>query len=179
MDTARQLYEQDATGWRRGLYEDVKRTFRAPLVNWIFRTTMAAFDDPPDALAAVIDDVRAFHGLEDGLPSIYRTLAQWPAFFRPLWNDLEGVLRDDAFSTGCADARATVDDYVDSLPYVPQLGPDVIRAQGLEAAAVADLQALFREFNGGAIETVVPALPVYAKTVDVAGQRTIGRDRQR
>ncbi|WP_101297371.1 halocarboxylic acid dehydrogenase DehI family protein [Halegenticoccus soli] len=41
MDTSEQLYETEATGWKRGLYEDVKRTFRAPFVNWIFRTTMA------------------------------------------------------------------------------------------------------------------------------------------
>jgi hypothetical protein len=41
MDTSRQLYELEATGWRRGLYDDVKRTFRAPIVNWIFRTATA------------------------------------------------------------------------------------------------------------------------------------------
>ncbi|WP_224449790.1 halocarboxylic acid dehydrogenase DehI family protein [Haloprofundus salilacus] len=41
MDTSAQLYESEATGWKRGLYEDVKGTFRAPFVNWIFRTAMA------------------------------------------------------------------------------------------------------------------------------------------
>ncbi|MFC6990233.1 halocarboxylic acid dehydrogenase DehI family protein [Haloplanus sp. GCM10025708] len=41
MDTSRQLYEREATGWKRGLYDDVQHTFRAPIVNWIFRTLTA------------------------------------------------------------------------------------------------------------------------------------------
>lgn len=41
MDPDRQLYEAEATGWQRGLYEDVRRTLRAPIVNWIFRTLTA------------------------------------------------------------------------------------------------------------------------------------------
>jgi len=292
MDTETQLYEQEASGWQRGLYDDVKHTFRAPLVNWIFRTTIAnypdfvryawaqvkpafqtrqfgrtsvayrdtmlsavedgpglptyrcdqlevgpaeygelrgqlatydvvaprlavlfelidrsvngrsvgadpdqsraataplpswldadrgrpptmvAFDEPPEAVAAVVEDVQAFHGLEDGLPSIYRTLAQWPGFFGPLWDDVEGVLRDEPFESGCADARGVVSEYVDSLPYVPQLGPAALASQGLDDEAISHLQALFREFNSGAIETVVPALPIYAATVDAAGERT-------
>ncbi|MDS0475463.1 halocarboxylic acid dehydrogenase DehI family protein [Natrinema sp. 1APR25-10V2] len=41
MDRSKQLYEQDATGWQRGLYEDIKTTFRAPIVNWYFRSLTA------------------------------------------------------------------------------------------------------------------------------------------
>ncbi len=41
MDTSRQLYESEATGRQRGLYESVTATFRAPFVNWIFRTAVA------------------------------------------------------------------------------------------------------------------------------------------
>jgi hypothetical protein len=44
MDTDRQRYELEATGAERGLYEDVRRTFRAPFVNWILRTLTA--NDP-------------------------------------------------------------------------------------------------------------------------------------
>lgn len=44
MDTTRQLHALEATGWKRGVYDDVQRTFRAPIVNWIFRTAMA--NDP-------------------------------------------------------------------------------------------------------------------------------------
>ncbi|MFB6171172.1 MAG: halocarboxylic acid dehydrogenase DehI family protein [Haloarculaceae archaeon] len=43
MDLTAQVYEAEATGWRRGLYADVTATFRAPFVNWIFRTTMANY----------------------------------------------------------------------------------------------------------------------------------------
>lgn len=45
MDTSAQLYETEATGWKRGLYDDIQRTFRAPIVNWIFRTTMANYPE--------------------------------------------------------------------------------------------------------------------------------------
>lgn len=41
MDTDKQLYDIDATGWQKGVYEDIKHTFRAPFINWIFRTNMA------------------------------------------------------------------------------------------------------------------------------------------
>ena len=41
MDIGRQLYESQAEGWARGIYEDIKQTFRSPVVNWIFRTLMA------------------------------------------------------------------------------------------------------------------------------------------
>ncbi|UPV73050.1 halocarboxylic acid dehydrogenase DehI family protein [Halorussus limi] len=44
MDTDRQLYESDATGRQRGVYDDIQATLRAPVVNWIFRTLMA--NDP-------------------------------------------------------------------------------------------------------------------------------------
>jgi hypothetical protein len=41
IDTTAQVYASDATGWQRGLYDDVRSTFRAPVVNWIFRTLTA------------------------------------------------------------------------------------------------------------------------------------------
>ncbi|ELY49445.1 halocarboxylic acid dehydrogenase DehI family protein [Natronorubrum sulfidifaciens] len=293
MDTSTQLYELEATGWKRGLYDDVKRTFRAPIVNWIFRTTIAnypefvryawgqvkpafetarfgqcsvtyrdtvlsavtnersiptyrcdeleispaeygelrgqletydivaprlavlfelvdrglseepigtdpdrtraataplpdwldanrgrpptmvAFDEPPADLADVVDGIQSFHGLEDGLPSIYRTLAQWPEYILQLWADLEPVLRSDGFSTAVDDGRRVITEYVDSLAYTPQLGPDALTQQGLDESAISELQGLFREFNQGAIETVIPALPVYATTVGAVGNRSL------
>lgn len=293
MDTSEQLYELEATGWKRGLYEDIKHTFRAPIVNWIFRTTtanypeflryawgqvkpafetarfgrfsvsyrdtvlsaleeetsiptyrrdelevtpaeygelrgqlatydivaprlavlfelvdraltdepigtdpdrsraataplpdwldadrgrpptMVAFDEPPEDLSDVVPAIQSFHGLDEGLPSIYRTLAQWPGYLAPMWDDLEPVLENDAFSTAVSEARAAVTDYVDSLPYVPQLGPDSLDRRGIDETAVTELRDLFRDFNRGPIETVVPTLPVYATTVDAAGVRSL------
>ena len=291
MDTSKQLYEHDATGWKRGLYDDVKHTFRAPIVNWIFRTTMAnhpefvrhmwgqvkpafetrafgrvsieyrdavlsavesdhdipayrrdevdvspaeyaelrrqlatfdvvaprlavlfelvdrslsgqpvgttppdtprateplpaaldrdrgapptlaAFDDPPADLAGTIDSIQAFHGIDEGLPSLHRCLMQWPEYLSRAWTDVEPTLRDDAFADGCAAARRVVEGYVESLPYVPQLGATTLEARGIDEDAIAELGALFREFNLGAIETVVPSIHVFADTLRVTGKR--------
>lgn len=291
MDTSKQLYEHEATGWKRGLYDDVKHTFRAPIVNWIFRTTMAnhpefvrhmwgqvkpafqtrafghasieyrdavlgavesdrdlpayrrgeigvspaeyaelrrqlatfdvvaprlavlfelvdrslseqpvgtatmdassateplppaldrdrgapptlgAFDDPPTDLAGTIGSIRAFHGIDEGLPSVHRCLAQWPEYLSRAWTDIEPALRDETFDDGRAAARRVVEEYVGSLPYVPQLGADVLASRGLDEDAIEELRALFREFNRGAIETVVPSIHVFADTLRVAGRR--------
>lgn len=292
MDTSAQLYEQEATGWQRGLYDDVTSTFRAPVVNWIWRTLMAnepefvryawgqlrpvfdtrafgrasvayrdavlsaveadhdlpgyrreglgvspaeyealrgqvaTFDvvsarlavlfetvdrclsdepvghepardraateplpawldrdrgrqptmtdlDPvPDALTDVVPAIRAFHGLDEGMPSIYRCLAQWPEALARLWHDVEPVLSDRAFDRGVDAAEAIVDDYVDGLAYRPQLSPDALARAGFDEATVADLRELFATFNTGPIETVVPALPVYAAAFDASGERS-------
>ena len=293
MDASRQLYERAATGWRRGLYEDVKATFRAPIVNWFFRTLtanepeftrylwsqckplfqtrafgrytvsyrdavlsaledgsadlpryrcadldlrpseyrelrgqIATFDivaprlaftfavcdramneDPPDPdpvgepstaplpawldrdrgrsvtmleedavpddLEPTVDEIRAFHGLEGGLPSIYRCLAQWPDYLEPAWSDLADVLESDAFDRGCEDADAVVDDHVASLPYAPQLSASALTERGFDDETIDDLREFVRQFNRGAIESVLPALVVYADTLDVAGERSL------
>lgn len=41
MDPTEQIPEADATGFQRGLYADVRATFRTPLVNSIWRTLLA------------------------------------------------------------------------------------------------------------------------------------------
>ena len=40
MDPTKQLYESEARGWQRGLYDDIKQTLRAPIVNSIWRIQM-------------------------------------------------------------------------------------------------------------------------------------------
>jgi len=40
MDLSKQVYESDATGWQRGLYDDIKTTLRAPTVNSIWRVQL-------------------------------------------------------------------------------------------------------------------------------------------
>lgn len=293
MDTGTQLYEQEASGWQRGLYDDVKHTFRAPLVNWIFRTTIAnhpdfvryawaqvkpafqtrqfgrtsvayrdailsaveagpglpayrcdqlevgpaeygelrgqlatydvvaprlavlfelidrsvndrsvgtdpdqsraateplppwldatrgrpptmvAFDEPPEAVAAVIEDVQTFHGLEDGLPSIYRTLAQWPSFLERLWTDIEQRLESDGFRTARERTDDLVASFVDSSPYRPRLAPDDLERSGFDEGSITAVQEVFQAFSTGPAETVLPALPIFAATVDATGERDI------
>lgn len=102
-DPDAQVYETEATGWRAGLYDDVKATFRAPIVNWVFRTGMANY---PDLLRYAWGqlkpafETRAFGRLSvayrddllggaeaavDGLPDYRRaTLGVAPAEFREL-----------------------------------------------------------------------------------------------
>ena len=293
MDTDRQLYEEAATGWQRGLYDDIRRTLRAPTVNWIFRTLIAnepeftrylwgqvkpifqtrafgrvsvayratvyeeleaeenlpryclgqldvspaeftelkgqiaTFDvaaprlatlfevvdrslnggdvgtDPdrsraacepiqawldhdrgrpatmvdadaiPAELESTIESIRAYHGLEGGLPSIYRLMAQWPGYLKPMWADVEPVLESDAFESAVEASARVVETHVESLPCAPALTPEALEVQGFDAETIEDLQELFEMFNRGPIERVVPALPVFAYTVGAEGRRRL------
>lgn len=293
MDTSDQLYESEATGWRRGLYDSVTETFRAPFVNWIFRTsvanhpefarhlwgqvqpafrteafarftvayrdavldaagtatdlpvyrretlgvapaeyhqlrgqlatfdvvgprlaalfalvdrslsggavgtappddratlapfpdhldadrglapTMAAFAETPDRLAETVAEIQAFHGLDEGLPSIYRCLVQWPDYLETVWADLEPLRAAGGFEPVTDAARAEVASFVESTPYRPQLSPAALRRAGFEDSLVADVTDLFAEFNGSIADTVLPMLPVLAATVDAAGRRAL------
>ncbi|WP_226480277.1 halocarboxylic acid dehydrogenase DehI family protein [Natrinema amylolyticum] len=293
MDRSAQLYERDATGWQRGMYEDIETTFRALIVNWFFRTLtanepafarymwgqlkplfqtrafgdytvsyrdavlsaledgsadppryrradlevqpaewrelrgqLATFDivaprlalafavcdrtmngDPleadlddaastaplppwldrdrgrsvtmidaggvPDDLSDTIDDIRDFHGLEGGLPSIYRCLAQWPGYLEPAWTDLEPILESAAFERGCDDADAVIDAHLAELPYAPRLSPTALADRGFDESTIEELRDFVRSFNRGAIETVLPAIAIYAATLDAAGERSL------
>ncbi len=292
MDTSRQLYESEATGWKRGLYESIKETFRAPIINWIFRTTaanypdfvrymwgqvepvfrteafahytityrdavlgavedrlsipvyrseqlplgpaayhqlrgqlatfdvvgprlavlfalldrslsggpvgaavpddpatlapfpdhidrdrgipptMAAFDQPPAELAGTVEDIQAFHDLEEGLPSIYRCLVQWPGYLDTVWADLEPLREPGAFDPVSGAAREAVTSFVESVPHEPRLSPEALRSAGFEDGVIEDVSGLFGEFNGAIADTVLPVLPVYAATVGAEGRRT-------
>jgi len=292
MDTSAQVYEVDATGWQRGLYDDIRATFRAPIVNWIFRTAMAnapaflryawsqvkpifqtrafasvsvayrdsvlssveagphqlpvyrrpdvgvepagftelrgqiaTFDvvaarlavlfevmdrglhgepiganpatdraatapfpdwldadrgrEPTmttlDALEGDVADTAAsiqrFHGLPDGLPSVYRCLAQWPSYLTRAWTDLAPAFEDDTFDEAVDRTNALVDEHVDSLPYSPRLAPEDLHSAGFDDDLIEDVQGLFREFNTGPVESVIRTLPVFARTLDVEGER--------
>ncbi|MFB6304866.1 MAG: halocarboxylic acid dehydrogenase DehI family protein [Haloferacaceae archaeon] len=290
MDTSQQLYAEAASGWRRGLYDDVRHTFRAPVVNWIWRTltanepafarylwgqvkpifetaalgeftfafrdsvlsavesahdlpayrrddvdvspaeyaelrgqlatfdvviprlavffevvdrslrgervggdpsgraataplpewvdrdrgrppTLASFEAAPPEAADAVDAVYDFHGFEDGLPSIYRCLLQWPGAFATAWSDLEPVFRSDAFDRAVERSQDLTTAFVDDVPHAPRLTPADLRAHGFDDATVADMADLFAEFNRGSIERVLPVVPVLADAFDVAGER--------
>jgi hypothetical protein len=296
MDTDRQRYELEATGAERGLYEDVRRTFRAPFVNWILRTLTAnapvftrylwgqvkplfetrafarltveyrdavlskleadapiptfrrtdtdlspaeyrelreqvatfdvvaprlavlfeavdralcgdalspanAADDPdieydatapypawldrdrgaeptmvdtvPESLAETADGIRAFHGFDDTLPSIYRCLAQWPGYLDPAWDALAPRFESSAFEAAVERSIDLVDLYVDDVPYQPRLTRADLRSAGFPERTVEGAASLFRTFNSGPVLTVLPALPVWAATVGEAGERSL------
>lgn len=291
MDTSQEVHYQDSTGWQRGLYDDLRETFRAPIVNWIFRTLMAnepdflryawsqvkpvyetkafaeytveyrdavlstleaetdlpvygrdavdvspaeyrelrsqvaTFDvmapklaflfevsnrtlhdesvgrapsrdlaatapvpdwvdadrggpvtmiapgNVPDAVAETVEDVKAFHGFDEGLPSIYRCLGQWPPYLNRAWEDYGSIFRSEAFERACDEADDVVRQFRRELAYRPRLAPDDLRNAGFDDETIADCQSLFAEFDSGPVETVVPALPVYANSVDAGGPR--------
>ena len=291
VDTSAQLYETEADGWKRGVYDDIRVTFRAPVVNWIWRTTMANYpefcrylwsqvkplfetrafarfsvrhreavlsavedaaevpayrrsdlgvspaefteirgqlatfdvvsprlavlfrvanralhgddvgNDPATDRAATApfpdwldadrgrdpsmvpfdefgDDVaetaaafRAFHGLDEGLPSIYRCLAQWPPLFDALWDDLGPVLRSEAFEAACDRADERTEAFVEAAPYAPRIDPDALRARGFDDDLIPDVRGLFERFDEGPIADVLPGLHLWAATVDTVGVR--------
>ncbi|UIO99033.1 halocarboxylic acid dehydrogenase DehI family protein [Halobaculum sp. CBA1158] len=288
MDTNLELHAADATGWRAGMYDDIRATFRAPVVNWIWRTatanhpdltrylwgqvkpafgtrafaeasvayrdavlsavdcpryrpgaldlapaevrelrgqiatfdavaprlavlfelvdratnggdvgsgvpddraatepypagldadrgldpSMVAVDAVPEGAADAVAGIRAFHGFDDdSLPSVYRCLAQWPGFLSRLWTALEPELRSDDFDAAVADAGSVVDEYVGGLAYRPALSREAVVAAGFDGDAFDDIAGLFAQFNGGPVETVIPALPVFAESVGASGPR--------
>lgn len=293
MDTSKQVYEQEATGWQRGLFDDIRTTFKAPIVNWIFRTlmantpvflrymwgqvkpafrtagfarysveyrdtvlgtieanhevipryrrgdlgvspaeyrelrgqietfdvvaprlavffdlvyrtthdesvgetpeqartatapfptwvdadrgktpTMIAVDEVPTDLEGTVDEVLAFHGIDEGLPSIYRCLAQWPRLFATQWEDLKPIFQSSAFDEACAATNELTESFVSGVPYHPRLGPADLRRLDLPEEQITELQDLFATFRYGGVETVLPALPIYAATVDAEGRRS-------
>lgn len=296
MDPTEQLHLAEATGWRRGLYEDVMSTFRAPIVNSIWRTLVAnrphaarhlwtavkplfetrAFADfsvryrdgvlaalaetegldgasfptydpadidlSPAAFTALRGQLATFdivaprlaalfavcdRALSDGsatpreghaatapapdwldtdrgdrvtvldsdaareaapdtvaaiedyhdtafLPSIYRCLAQWPAYLERVWADTAPIR--DADDGGFAAARAAADEAVAAFVERPPVAVTVT-AEGLAAAgvddpedALSDLRNTFAAFAAGA-SGVLPFLHAYAATVDATGER--------
>lgn len=291
MDRSEQRYEMDASGWQRGVYDDIQRTFRAPIVNWIWRTTMANYpefcrylwaqvkplfetkafarysvryretvlstiehdveiptyrrsdlgvapaeytelreqlatfdivaprlavlfrvtkralhgesvgtspeperaatapfpawldadrgrqpsmvpgDEFDEDIAETAAQFQQFHGFDDGLPSIYRCLAQWPTLFTALWTDLGPVLQSESYESACARADDLTDAFVDSVPYTPRLAPDALASQGFDEGLVGDVQKLFREFDEGLLDDVIPGLHLWAAIVDAVGER--------
>jgi hypothetical protein len=291
MDRSEQLYEIEATGWKRGVYDDIRTTLRAPFVNWIWRSLMAnhprfcgylwsqvkplfetrAFarfsveyrdavlstieakvdvpvyrlddidvapgeyteireqlatfdvvsprlavlfrvgnrvlhDDsvgdrpatdraatapfpdwldsgrgrtpsmvPMDELSGSVAETalafQQFHGFEEGLPSIYRCLAQWPPLFETLWRDLGPVLESETYETACNRADERIDAFVEAIPYTPRLEPAALRMRGYDDDLLEDVQELFREFDEERVDDVFPGLHLWAATVDVVGER--------
>lgn len=286
-----ELHEEDATGWKRGLYEDAKDTFRAPVVNALFRfpmaqypdflryawgqvkpifqteafgqftvtyrdlllsgledevglptftpgelgmppgefrelqgqaatfdivaprlaalmelydttvhgrpvgstpstdlsavaplsptfdrerglpTTLLTVEEMPQSLSEVADDVRAFHGFDEGLATVHLSLAQWPEYFAPAWNHLEGFLRSQAYDSLREREEQCVEDFLESIPYRPRLSPADLREVGIEEDTIDGVQALFEWFNHGPPRTVIRTLPMYAAMVDADGPR--------
>lgn len=292
MDASKQLYEKDVDGWKRGVYLDIKETFRAPLINWIFRSLMAnnpeftrylwgqvkpvfrtkqfaafaveyrdtilseieetstipqyqpselgvspaeykelrrqlrtfdtvapclalffemayrglhddlpmnaprdtvdstapytgAKDDHvkesptmvdatviPDQLTDTIESLQAFHGIETGVPSIYRCLSQWPDVLQLFWQDLHPVLTGPGFDTADEKISSLLSTQATSLGYSPAISPQVLRARGYEESTITEITEFIDGFYHGPADTVLLTLPIYATVVTASGRRS-------
>jgi hypothetical protein len=133
--------------------------------------TMA--DDVPADVAETVGAIQAFHGFEgEDLPSIYRCLLQWPGYLEPAWDALEPRFEGAGFEAACDRSADLVESFVDGVPYRPALGQDALDAAGVGDAG-EDARELFRSFDSGPVETVLPALPVWAATVGAEGERAL------
>jgi hypothetical protein len=133
--------------------------------------TMA--DDVPDEVADTVGAIQAFHGFEgEDLPSIYRCLLQWPGYLEPAWDALEPRFEGPGFEAACGRSSELVESFIDRAPYRPALGQDALDAAGVGDVG-EDARELFRSFNSGPVETVLPALPVWAATVGSEGERSL------
>jgi len=133
--------------------------------------TMA--DDVPEDVAGTVGAIQSFHGFEgDDLPSVYRCLLQWPGYLEPAWDGLEPRFEGSGFEAACERSSEVIESFVDGVPYRPALGQDALDAAGVGDAA-EDARELFQSFNSGPVETVLPALPVWAATVGADGERSL------
>ncbi len=291
MDSSKQLYESDASGWQLGVYLDIKETFRAPIINWIFRSLMAnepeftrylwgqvkpmfltkefvsfgveyrdtilsaieetsdvpvyqpsdfdispaeygelrrqlrTFDTVaprlalffevvycglhndlemtaprgvnstapfslthdelrdgsptmidatsiPDSLSGTIESLQEFHGIDTGIPSIYRCLAQWPNALRTIWDDVAPVLTEPGFDTADEETTSLLSIQATSSGYFPVIQPEGLKAVGFAQSTIDDVTELIDEFYHGPADTVLLTLPIYASTVNASGQRS-------
>jgi hypothetical protein len=133
--------------------------------------TLLDADATPAELDDVVADIRAHHGFEEGLATVHRCHAQWPAVLAAAWAELSPVLASDAYAGALDRVDALVDGFVDSVPYRPRLAPDDLAGLGVDDARVDQLQELARTFTEGPPRTVVRTIPLYALLLDVVGPR--------
>ncbi len=131
--------------------------------------TMVGPGETPPGAEETLAAVRESHDLGDGLPSIYRCLAQWPAALDAGWASV--TADDDALATAREEADRLVDGFVGRLAYTPRTTPADLRSAGL-GGAVEDVAGLFGEFDAGGAD-LLPLLSGYAAAVDAEGRRRL------
>jgi len=104
------------------------------------------------------------------VPTEYRSLAQWPSFLDQLGTDLDSIVNSDVFTTARDESHSLVETYLDRLAYTPQIDPDTLTTMGFDEETIGELQDFFAKFQRGGPQ-LMPLLPIYAATVNVAGER--------
>ncbi|WP_436926796.1 halocarboxylic acid dehydrogenase DehI family protein [Halosimplex amylolyticum] len=127
--------------------------------------TMLSQDDAREVLPESLEA-----SLGDMVPSIYRVLAQWPSYLERAWTDLEPRFQGEAYLAAQTDALELADTFLDRLPYTPRVGPDALTEMGFDDETISAVRDLYETFVDVGTR-VVPRLPVFAATVDAAGER--------
>jgi hypothetical protein len=109
-------------------------------------------------------------GFGEMVPTGYRSWARFPSYLERVWADIEPIVDAEAFETAREDAYSLIETYVDRLPYTPQVDPETLAGMGFDEGTVEELWELFATFERGG-RRFVPLVPVYAATVDAAGER--------
>jgi hypothetical protein len=125
--------------------------------------------ETPPGTEETLAAVREAHDLGDGLPSIYRCLAQWPAALDAGWAAV--TADEEALAAARGEADRLVEDFVGRLAYTPRTTPADLRSAGL-GGAVEDMAALFGGFDAGGTD-LLPLLSGYAAAVGAEGRRRL------
>lgn len=131
--------------------------------------TMVGPGETPPGTEETLAAVREAHDLGDGLPSIYRCLAQWPAALDAGWAAV--TADEEALAAARGEADRLVEDFVGRLAYTPRTTPADLRSAGL-GGAVEDMAALFGGFDAGGTD-LLPLLSGYAAAVGAEGRRRL------
>jgi hypothetical protein len=109
-------------------------------------------------------------GFGEMVPSVYRCLAQWPAYLERAAADLQPVIESRKYADASRNAFDLAETYLDRLPYTPRIDPDGLAGQGADTGTIEELCDLFETFLSGG-KKVLPLLHIHAATVGAAGER--------
>ena len=116
-----------------------------------------------EKVASLCDAISKTHNLGGNLATIHLCLAQWPEFLQSAWERLEPILDTDTYRDAKAQSLKKIREFVDRIPYRPQLAPEVLSGLGLSSDDVNDLRSTFENsMSGGPATEVIPTISVYA-----------------
>lgn len=146
------------------LDDDVDRDFlREP--------TLLDFEDVPEALEPLVPELQEHHGFDDGLATLHRCLAQWPAFLGMAWDDVHPVMTSEAYEGGVDRAYDLATEFVDGLAYAPRIAPEDLQRLGADDDEIERIQGLADTFARGPPRSVFRSIPLYAALVGANGPR--------
>lgn len=124
---------------------------------------MVRLDDVGPEVAMVLEEVQASHGWH-GIPSVYRTIAQWPAVLRVVWTEvLQPSLRTPAATLAANDLYWFSIAAARYLPYPVDLSHRRLEALGVSKAHTEEIRVKL-----GLFHRLIPEVMVEIARVQVA-----------